>query len=215
MPAFPMFVDLKDKRCVVVGGGNVASRKIEAMLAFGPGITVISTGVSSEIAELENKGRVKVVLREYKEGDIIGASVVIAASDNEAVNEKVYNDCIQRGIMVNTVDDPDKCTFIFPALVRRKDLVVGISTSGRYPSMSGRLRKDIEALVPGYWGDVLDVVSSFREKAKSQIKSMEKRKIVLAEIMEEALRSYGLCEREQLSCRLEELFEENRDDKDD
>ncbi len=207
MPVFPMFVDLKGKRCVVVGGGNVAERKIEALMAFGPVITVVSLDAVHEIVQLADMGQIDLVLREYREEDLEQAFVVIAASDDERINESIYNSCVKKGIMVNTVDDPEKCTFIFPAIIRRGELVVGVSTSGRYPSMSKRVRRHIGSSIPRYWGDAVDLLEPFRSRAKEKIKNAEKRKRVLYEIMEEALSCYEKYERQQLLLRLESIFE--------
>ncbi|RCX17571.1 precorrin-2 dehydrogenase [Anaerobacterium chartisolvens] len=207
MPVFPMFVDLKGKRCVVVGGGNVAARKIEALMAFGPAITVVSPNAVNEIVQLADMRQIDLLLREYREDDLSEAFVAIAASDDEAVNESVYNSCVKRGIMVNTVDDPEKCTFIFPAIVRRGDLVVGVSTSGRYPSMSKKVRQHVGASIPPYWGEAVDLLEPFRVRAKEEIKNEEKRKRALREIMDEALSCYEKYERQQLLLRLERIFE--------
>jgi precorrin-2 dehydrogenase / sirohydrochlorin ferrochelatase len=137
---FPVFIDIQDRLCVVVGGGNVASRRINALCLFGARIRVISPTCTEAIEQLAQAKRVSLIRRCYQTRDLQGAFMVVIATDQRAVNALVIMDAAARSIPVNVADDPDACTFLFPSLVIQNHAVIGISTSGASPSMSKHLR---------------------------------------------------------------------------
>ena len=111
MGYFPFYIDIKDKKCVVIGGGKTAFRKIKKLIDFEPHITVISPEILPEFSEIPD---IEIIHREYRKGDIDNAFMVITATDNKKLNEEIFNICQQKNILVNTVDDIEKCGFIFP-----------------------------------------------------------------------------------------------------
>lgn len=148
MPYFPVFLDLKGKEVVVVGGGLVAERKIKKLLPFEPNIRVIAPMVTKEIKELKKEGKIDLVLRKVKLSDIRRAFLVIAAVDDIRLQKRLYDYCKKRGILYNAVDSIEYCSFIFPALVVKGNVVIGISTSGKVPALSRAIREYLEKVLP-------------------------------------------------------------------
>ena len=214
MPAFPLFIDLKGKRCVVVGGGEVAARKIQTLLEFDAFITVISPDISESIQELKWQGKVIVIKKRYSEDDIEGAFMVIAATSDEKVNQKVYNDALRSNIFVNMADCPEKCTFTFPSVVTRDDLVIGISTSGGYPALAKKLRQKIEGIIPECYGALLQVLKQCRIRAQDEIGDAAMRRELLNKVLDEVVFYEDAVTPEVLMARIEDMFGEYRDEKD-
>lgn len=142
---FPMFVKLAGRRCVVVGGGRIAESKVESLLTSGASVTVVSPTVTESLAEQAHRGSFVWKPREFEVPDLDGAFLVIAATSDEEVNELIFREADRRGILCNVVDQPLRCDFYFPAVVRRGALQIAISTAGLSPSLAQRLRKDFEA----------------------------------------------------------------------
>ncbi len=148
MPYFPMFVNFEGKKVVVVGGGKVALRKVERLLEFNPDIHLIAPKVCKEIELLAKKGKIKMYKRYFRPSDIKDAFMVICATDNKKVNKKISNLARKKNIPCNVVDDPSLCSFIFPAIITKGDLSIGISTSGKAPSLSKTIKSVIENALP-------------------------------------------------------------------
>ncbi|MDF2987293.1 MAG: siroheme synthase [Eubacterium sp.] len=177
MAVFPLFVDLKGKRCLVVGGGEVASRKAEILLRFEAQLTIVAPEINHYISGLEEQGKTTIIRREYCEQDMSMASLVIAATSSKTVNERVYRDAVGRNIPVNIVDDPELCTFIFPSVVKRGALTVGISTSGEYPALSKKIRKITEEIFHEGYSEILELLADYRSLVRtSRLSKFEKEK---------------------------------------
>lgn len=189
MALFPLFMDLNGKKCVCIGGGNVAARKVHVLLVFDVDITVISPETCKQLEELSCSGSVRILEREYCVEDLEGAFMVIAATQDRKINKQIHDDSVNRNILVNVADSPEECTFTFPSVVKRDDLVIGITTSGSYPAFTKSVRERIERLFPGYYGNVLKVLKEFRKKALQGIPDPHKRK----EAIEEMLNQVFLC----------------------
>jgi precorrin-2 dehydrogenase/sirohydrochlorin ferrochelatase len=163
MPSYyPIFLDLQGKQCVVVGGGSVAERKAATLLEHNASVTVISPTLNPELRRLAQRGAIRAIEREYRAGDLEGAFVAIAATDDAAINASVSEEGRQRRTLINVVDDPDVSDFIVPSLVRRGDITVAISTSGRSPALSRKLRTILESTLPPQYASVLAIVSDVR-----------------------------------------------------
>ncbi|MCS7170890.1 MAG: bifunctional precorrin-2 dehydrogenase/sirohydrochlorin ferrochelatase [Aquificaceae bacterium] len=163
MPYFPLFVNLEDKRVVVVGGGNVASRKIEKLLPFQPRIRVVAPRITPYIKGLAEEGKVELVERKLRMADLKDAFLVVVAVDDLMLQKRVYDYCLKMGIHCNAVDSPDFCTFLFPALIVRKELVIGISTSGKVPALSAGIRELMENKLPKDLDELLSELEIIRE----------------------------------------------------
>lgn len=208
MAMFPIFIDIKGKECLVVGGGRVAERKIETLLKFGSRIKVVSPDISEGIEGLELQSKLIVNRREYSGDDMENACLVIAATDDAAVNDRICKDAGTKGIPVNVVDAPEKCTFVFPSVVVREDLVIGISTSGSFPAMSKKIRERLEAAVPEAYGEIVGFLRDWRARAEKEIKDADARKELLNRILEEILScGSGVNDRSILQ-KIEEIYKE-------
>jgi siroheme synthase-like protein len=141
---YPIFLNIRGKKCVVVGGGGVAERKVRSLVEHNASILVISPHVSEGLAELAAQGVIKVARRDYRPGDLKDALVVIAATDDPEVNNLVADEGQRRGTLVNVVDAPQSSNFIVPSLVRRGDVCIAISTGGRSPALSRKIRTQLE-----------------------------------------------------------------------
>lgn len=163
MALFPMFVDLKNKECLVVGAGEVALRKIEQLVKFNPSLTVIAPEIHDEIRLLSQEYAITLIERPYVIEDLAGRYLVIGALDDLSEQEKIYTICMEQRIPVNCVDSPALCSFIFPALIVEGDLCVGINTSGRAPAVSSALRQYLTSMIPQGIGGLIDYVHSIRQ----------------------------------------------------
>ena len=183
MGYFPFFVDVENQNCLVVGGGVVALRKIEKLLPFNPNITVVSPKVHKEILSIKN---INIIKRKFDFNDLKEKSFVITATDDKVLNKEIYNSCKENNIPVNTVDDKDNCSFIFPALARNNGVTVAISTSGKSPLYAKYLRKKIENLIQDS-ESIVDNLSKYREKIKNEISLEENRKVAFEKLLEYSL----------------------------
>jgi uroporphyrin-III C-methyltransferase/precorrin-2 dehydrogenase/sirohydrochlorin ferrochelatase len=165
IPYFPAFLDLVRKRVVVVGGGHVATTKVRALLPCQPApLIVVAPEVSPFIAAQAASSLLVWHQRTYRASDLDAAELVFAATDDRDLNARLASDARQRRVPVLAVDDVPNCDFIAPAIVRRGDLVVAISTGGRSPAMARRVREQLERSLPASWGDLLDVAAAARQR---------------------------------------------------
>ena len=144
---FPMFVDLTDKKVVVVGAGTIAKRRIRAMLEFTEYLTVIAPEVNPELRTLEEQGKLTVLRRAYEREDLYDAALVIAATNDKKMNEDIYAACKCLGIPVNVCNDRDKCDFYFPGIATCGNTVIGVSTNGREKRRQQALAEQIEQML--------------------------------------------------------------------
>ncbi|WP_243546433.1 precorrin-2 dehydrogenase/sirohydrochlorin ferrochelatase family protein [Pseudodesulfovibrio tunisiensis] len=146
MRYYPIFVNLENRACLVVGAGEVGKRKIQSLIDSGAGhVTIIETREADpEMQSILDLKHVDFHCREFRDSDLDGKFLVIACTSSEDVNWRISNLCAERGILCNIVDQPEKCSFIVPATVKRGDLTVAISTAGRSPALAKRIRKDLQ-----------------------------------------------------------------------
>lgn len=166
MSCFPFFIELSGRPGLIAGGGTVALRKIEKLLPYGPQLTVAAPDIAEEIAALPG---LRLLRRTFRPEDLEGMVFAIAATADREVNHRIAALCRERGILVNVVDDPEACTFLFPALVKRGDLSVGISSGGASPSAAIYLRKQIAALLPDHLEDMLNMLKAARPGIKAAL----------------------------------------------
>jgi precorrin-2 dehydrogenase/sirohydrochlorin ferrochelatase len=161
-------IGMERRRAIVVGGGNVAARKVEELLGAGAQVTVIGPALSPELKTLAEARRIAVIGRPYREGDLSGAFLVIAATDDSEVNQMVWREAEQSGCLVNVVDDPLHCNFITPAILRRGDVTITVSTGGASPALARRLREQLETLVDPEYGDLATLLAELRSELQSR-----------------------------------------------
>lgn len=141
---FPMFMKLEGKRCLIVGAGRVGEPKISGLIDTGARIHVISLQATNAVRQWAAAGEIALELRAFKETDLEGAFLVVVATSSTSLNSSIYRQAQRRGVLCNVVDVPEYCDFYYPAVVRRGDLQIAISTNGRSPSLSQRLRQQLE-----------------------------------------------------------------------
>ena len=178
MAYFPFFVDLEGQRGLIVGGGAVALRKAEKLLPYGPALTVVAPEPVSELAALP----VELTRREFQPEDLDRADFVIAATDNEEENHRISALCQGRKIPVNVVDDKEVCSFLFPALVRRGNLSVGVSTGGSSPTAAIWLKEQIEGLLPEQTEEILTWLEAQRPLLKERLPDQRARAACFARL---------------------------------
>lgn len=161
---YPVFLDLKGKKCVVVGGGSVAERKVGMLLECEALVTVISPKLSLGLQQLAEQGTVQAIRRKYRSGDLKDAFLVIAATDDEAINSAVAEQGIQQCMLINVVDDPKASNFMVPSIVRRGDIVLAIGTTGKSPALARKIRTNLELTLPQEYASIASIVSKVRQE---------------------------------------------------
>jgi precorrin-2 dehydrogenase/sirohydrochlorin ferrochelatase len=164
---YPVVLRLAGRPCVVVGGGAVATRKIAGLRQAGADILVVAPDVSPNIARLAEEGALRLVARSFEPGDLDGSILVVAATDARNINRAVAEAARERRILVNVADDPGACDYSVPALVRRKDITLAISTGGRSPAFARNLREQLEAWLTDARCTLLDLLTELRRELKS------------------------------------------------
>ncbi|GER93088.1 siroheme synthase [hot springs metagenome] len=176
---YPAFINLIGKKCVVVGGGKIAERKVLSLLNAGANVTVISPDLSSALERYKNRGKIKHIKRGYKKGDIKNAFLVIAATSDEAINSMVSKDA---PFLVNVVDRPELANFIVPSVVNRGPMTIAVSTSGASPAMAKAVRKELEVFYNKDFGQYMSFLKQLRERAIKEIPNKKERERFLKDV---------------------------------
>jgi len=180
---FPVLLKVEGKSCLVVGGGQVAERRVASLLDAKAWVTVVSPRVCEGLLELEKEGRITVKRKVYEDGDEKGAFLVIAATDSEGTNGEVCHNALEKGSLVNMAERPELGNFIVPSVVRRGKLVIAVSTLGASPSVAISVRKKLEADFGEEYEIYLDFLSEFRLKVQELVKDTKQRHEWFREIM--------------------------------
>jgi len=186
MPKYPIFLDLTDRRVVLIGGGAVAVRKAHVLLDAGARLVIVTDQASDMLTGLCVERAAELVRAKYAKEYIAEAVLVIAATNDEKVNRQVYSDCQELGILCNVVDDPPLCDFFVPAVVRRGDLQIAIGTDGYCPAYAGHLRNKLEAIFTEQHGLFLAELEWARKQIIEEIANSADRKALLGELVEDA-----------------------------
>lgn len=173
--AYPVALDLSGRVAVVVGEKPVAEGKVEGLLDAGVQVLVVAEGPAEALDALEADDRVAVLRRPFEPDDLDGAFLVVAWSPDPAVREAVFRAARARGVLANVMDDPPRCDFAAPAVVRRGDLTVAISTGGRSPALAASLRAELEERYGPEWAQVLDIIGSVRDETMSLLAETSER----------------------------------------
>lgn len=170
MAYFPLFVSLDGLSCLVIGGGKVALRKIKTLQEYGAEVTVVSPEICPEIEEIPG---LKLIRKRFEEVDLKDIKIVFAASSEEQCNREAARLCREKKILINVADVAEKCDFFFPALVKRGDVVVGVSTGGKSPAIASGVRKAIDKALPQDLGAFTEEIGKLRKEIKDQGASTE------------------------------------------
>ncbi len=189
MAYFPLFINIKNKPCLVAGGGKVAMRKARVLLDFGAQVFVIAPVIEKEIKRMKE---ITVMEREFLLEDIDDKTLVVAATDDAAENHRIAELCKERGILVNAVDRIEDCSFIFPAYVKQKDVVAAFSSSGKSPVLTQYLKAQEYEILTGQIGCLNDLLGSLRSRVKQLLSTEEERKCFYQELLELGLEKESL-----------------------
>jgi len=168
MALYPMFVELAGRPCVVIGGGPIAEGKVNGLLATGADVTVVSPTLTAVLAAAAGAGHVCHRPRAYRDGDLAGCALAFAATGEPAVDAAVADEGRRRGVWVNAADDPAHCDFILPAVLRRGDLAVAVSTGGASPALARAVRDELEHHLGDDYGALADVAGAVRRALRAE-----------------------------------------------
>jgi len=168
IPYYPVALDLRDRLCIVVGGGPVAEAKVEGLLAAGARVTVVSPELTESLAGWAISGRIIHRPHRYRPDDLDGQQLVFSASDQREVTEAVAGEARRRGLWVNAADDPAFCDFLLPSVLRRGRLVVAVSTGGASPALAARVRRDLEAYFAPEYEELVELAAEVRAELRSR-----------------------------------------------
>lgn len=166
LSCYPMFLNISGKRCLVVGGGEIALRKVKMLLDFEAAVTVISPALCSGLAELTEQKKINVLRRGYEPSDLKDAFIAIVATDDKSVNAEITREARGLGVLVNVVDVPELCDFIVPAYVRRGDVTIAVSTAGKSPALARKIRARLEQEFGEEYAALAELISEVRSELK-------------------------------------------------
>lgn len=212
MAYFPIYVNLEQKRILIVGGGRVALRKVKVLLEYGPEILVVAPEIEEELCLMEklgkesaangnkavnipekiaSQGRLKLERRQFRTEDLEAADMIIAATDSPAENSRIHKLCKQKGKPINVVDVTAECDFIFPAIVKKKNLVVSVSTGGKSPLFAAKVKKELENRIPDYYGELVETLGAWRNKVMTEVSDAKLRKRIFEVLVEKGKKQGG------------------------
>ena len=187
MRYYPVNLDIRNRKCLVVGGGSVGTRKAMTLLDCGAKVTVVSTDVTEQLLKLADHGSIIFKKRPYQTSDLDGKFLVIGATNNEESNRQIHADAELLGILCNIADRPESCNFILPSIVNRGDLVISISTSGKSPAFAKKLRKDLERDFGNEYAEFLKLMGAIRKILLSQNHEPEAHKHLFEQLISRGL----------------------------
>ncbi|MDQ2694113.1 MAG: siroheme synthase CysG, partial [Pseudomonadota bacterium] len=175
MDYLPVFMDLRDRPCLVVGGGEVAARKADLLLKAGARVTVVAPELGETLAQWHTQGRIVHRAAQFAAADLEGMTLAIAATDVQAVNRQVSELCRARQLPVNVVDQPQLCGFVMPAIIDRSPVLIAVSTGGAAPVLARLIRGRLESLIPAAYGRLAALAARFRHRVQARIPAAQRR----------------------------------------
>jgi precorrin-2 dehydrogenase/sirohydrochlorin ferrochelatase len=184
---YPVNLDVGGRDCLVVGGGAVSERKVQTLLECGARVTVVALTATPVLDTLSAEGHIHLEFRGYRSSDLDGKFLVIGATDHEEVNKRISQDASSRSILCNIADRPEACTFVLPALVRRGDLLIAVSTSNKSPAVAKHIRQALEREFGPEYATLLDLMGAIRQRFMAEAKSPEAHKGLFQRLLDEGL----------------------------
>jgi precorrin-2 dehydrogenase/sirohydrochlorin ferrochelatase len=181
---YPVYIQLQERPCVVIGGGKIAEGKVEGLLTAEAKVTVISPNLSLRLHELAEEKQITYLARAYQPGDLLGAFMVICATDQAEINHQVWQEASANRQLVNVVDDTPRCNFIAPSILRKGDLTIAISTSGKAPALAVRLKERFQRELGPEYERFLELAGGLREPLARNIPDFETRKALWYELVD-------------------------------
>jgi uroporphyrin-III C-methyltransferase/precorrin-2 dehydrogenase/sirohydrochlorin ferrochelatase len=212
MDYFPIFLNLKQQPCLVVGAGEVALRKITLLIRSGAHITVIAAEVSDAVAAMESSHSLKIIKKSFAAEDLQNYRLVISATNHEETNQLVAKTANERNIPVNVVDNPKLCSFIFPAIIDRSPIVAAVSSGGAAPVLARLLRAKIESMIPAGFGRLAYLAETFRNSVKEKITVPAQRRIFWEQVLQGAIAELVFAGKEkEAEQKIQQLLENSAD----
>lgn len=184
---YPIFIKLKGKKVLVVGGGTVATRKVKKLINYHPEITIVSPKITPELQRLISKHNLKYSQRKYRKSDLKNKWIIFVATDDKDLNKQISQDAKQSGLLINVADDPNNCSFIVPSIITRGDLQIAISTSGISPLLTKTLRKKIENLFGNEYIALLKLIKKYRKVILDKFKDNKIKRKKLEELLKPSI----------------------------
>ena len=181
---YPVYIQLHEQPCVVIGGGKIAEGKVEGLLAADARVKVVSPALTPRLHELAASSQIAHISRAYQPGDLVGAFLVICATDQSEINHQVWEEASANRQLVNVVDDTPHCNFIAPAILRKGDLTIAISTAGKAPALAVRLKERLQAEIGPEYERFLQLAGELREELARRIPDFETRKLLWYELVD-------------------------------
>lgn len=185
---YPIYLKLNQVKCLVIGGGSVAERKVTTLLQYGARVLVIAPEITIGLEERVLRGEIAYWSRAYQSGDLdyleAGRSLVFVATNQPEVNHQVFQECQARGILVNVVDDPVRCSFFVPAIVRRGSLCLAISTEGKSPLLARRMREELEKEFGPEYEEFLNILGECRQKILHRVSDERQRRKLFEQLLD-------------------------------
>ncbi|MBC8059132.1 MAG: bifunctional precorrin-2 dehydrogenase/sirohydrochlorin ferrochelatase [Clostridiaceae bacterium] len=182
---YPMMLNIENKKCLIVGGGDIAYRKILELKDYGANITVVSISINEDIKVFVDTGAINYFQDTYDKTYVENAFIVVASTNDEEVNNQVFKDCSEKGILVNVVDDPKNCSFIVPSKIKRGDLTISISTNGKSPTLSRSIREELEKKYDEDYEVYLNILGDVRKEVIDKVKDADRKKEIFNAIIKE------------------------------
>jgi precorrin-2 dehydrogenase/sirohydrochlorin ferrochelatase len=205
---YPMMVDLTGRRCLVVGGGSVAERKTASLLEGGADVIVVSPDVTPGLQVWAEQGEITYHARPYRKGDAAGCTLVIAATDQEAVNRAVYEEAQACGAWINVVDRPDLCNFTVPSTLRRGQLQIAVSTGGASPTLAKKIRQELEKTYGPEYAVYLNLLKEMRQRIQKSVADAALRHQLMARLVDEEWMALCKTDPEEARRRIESWVEQ-------
>jgi len=187
MKYYPVNLDVRNRKCLVVGGGSVGTRKVKTLLECGAAVTVVSKGMSEDLKKLSAKEILHLKERPYRSSDLESMFLVICATSDEKLNLIINSDAEKRNMLCNVADVPEACNFILPAIVKRGDLIIAISTSGNSPAFAKQLRKDLEKQFGQEYAVFLKLMGAIRKKLLAEDHEPETHKHLFEKLIKQGV----------------------------
>ena len=182
---YPMMLNIENKECLIVGGGDIAHRKILELIEYGASITLVSPSINEGIKLLVDNRSINYIQDRYDKAYVENAYIVVASTNDCKANNQIFKDCSERKILVNVVDDPKNCSFIVPSKIRRGDLTIAISTNGKSPTLSRSIREELEKKYDEHYETFLNILGDVREEVIAKVKDSAKKKEIFTAIIKE------------------------------
>ena len=180
---FPVNIDIKNQKCLVVGGGCIAERKVLSLIECEADVVVVSPKITSALTKLAQEGKIKYIKRGFNESDLKDSFIVICATNNQLLNEEIGKKCKSRRLLVNVVDYPPLCNFLVPAVIHQGNLCVSISTSGASPTLARKIKDDLKKSFGPEYSIFLEIMEQIRYEIISKYKDKEAQKEVFESIV--------------------------------